>query len=237
MVLQPPYYSLEDLKWLFTFCIDQIFDFRSWFLYLMCNTFFKFFQTETSGRPVAGQLFGVLVRPVTASGRPLAVPKKGMKSYKPVRIWSMVSRITTKIFFHILLIIMHPQLKGFVKIMFSRKDTDRQTFLDDKFQKGCKQGGLNKYLRLFWRFFSKIPFLRNHEVLRCQKNIYRELRCFFTRFWHYFEFLRRLSIFMGTCINRFDVKNCLGKLPWSVKNDLTVKKSRFFKVYHTFTIM
>ena len=68
-------------------------------------------------------------------------------------------------------------------------------------------GGYTSLWYFFEDFFSKISFRRNHGVLRCQKNIYRELRGFFTRFSHYFEFLRRFSIFVGTCINRFDVKN------------------------------
>ena len=45
----------------------------------------------------------------------------------------------TKIFSCVLWVLMHIQLIWYAKVSFSRKDTQLQTFVNDKIQKGCKR--------------------------------------------------------------------------------------------------
>ena len=68
--------------------------------------------------------------------------------------------------------------------------------------------GSNTCDRYFWDdFFLKILFLRNYEVVGVHKTIYRELRGFLTRFWHYCDFLIRFAIFIAPDANFVDAEN------------------------------
>ena len=100
--------------------------------------------------------------------RPLAEVKKRMSTHKVLLILRLECRMITKIFSCVLWVLMHIQLIWYAKVSFSRKDTQLQTFLNDKIQKGCtviflyKCKGLKmvptvrKTKNLFFSVFSRI---------------------------------------------------------------------------------
>ena len=72
------------------------------------------------------------------TGRPVAEVKKRMSTHKVLLILRLECRMITKIFSCVLWVLMHIQLIWYAKVSFSRKDTQLQTFVNDKIQKGCR---------------------------------------------------------------------------------------------------
>ena len=68
-----------------------------------------------------------------------------MSTHKVLLILRLECRMITKIFSCVLWVLMHIQLIWYAKVSFCRKDTQLQTFVNDKIQKGCSCIDITEY--------------------------------------------------------------------------------------------
>ena len=80
----------------------------------------------------------------------MAEVKKRMSTHKVLLILRLECRMITKIFSCVLWVLMHIQLIWYAKVSFSRKDTQLQTFVNDKIQKGCNTSFLTTFVKAKW---------------------------------------------------------------------------------------